>query len=130
MTKNKNETASDTVRTQLASMSLQVAALTTERDRLANENVALKQTNIDLANVIETDLKSDIIQRIQAASKGKYQPNELQPLSIKELKNIEEVLVKSGAFDNAASFKSIRAGTAGFDHSNRLTVGSLYKEGK
>jgi hypothetical protein len=80
----------------------------------------------ELANVIENDLKADLVVKIQAASKGKYQPDELQNLPVEQLKNIEEVLMKSGAFENA-TFKSIRAGSLGFDHSARLTVGSLYK---
>ena len=123
-------TKNDTVRTQLASMSLQVASLTKALETKETENIALKQQNIGLANVIETDLKSDFILRIQAASKGKYQPNELQTMNIDQLKTIDEVLVKSGAFDSTATFKSIRAGSSGFDHSSRLTVGSLYKTGE
>lgn len=123
----KAETASDTVKTQLAKMSIDNAALLSENTRLKDEITAIKQVNVDLANVIETDLKADIILKIQAASKGRYQPNELQPLSVEQLKNIEEVLLKSGAFEGTATFKSIRAGAAAFDHSARLTVGSLYK---
>ena len=124
------ETASDTVRTQLAQFSLENAALTKQVERLTDENTVLKQQVIDTANVIENDLKSDIIVKIQAASHGKYQPNELQPMSLDKLKNIEEVLFKSGAFDSPELFKSIRTGSASFDHSNRLTVGSLYEGGK
>ena len=121
------ETASDTVRTQLAQLSLDNAALLKRVETYETENTALKQQNIDLAHVIETDLKSDVILKIQAASHGKYQPNELQPMSLDKLKNIEEVLFKSGAFDSPELFKSIRTGSASFDHSNRLTVGSLYE---
>jgi hypothetical protein len=126
----KQETASDTVKTQLAKFSIENAALLSENTSLKDENTALKQQNIDLANVIENDLKADIIIKIQGASKGRYQRNELQSLNIEQLKNIEEVLQKTGAFESTATFKSIRAGAATFDHSARLTVGSLYKQPK
>lgn len=130
-TKNKKqETASDTVRTQLAKISIDNAALLSENTALKNENTAVKQMNIDLTNVIENDLKADLILKIQAASKGRYQPNDLQPLSVEQLKNIEEVLFKAGAFEAPSTFKSIRAGAASFDHSARLTVGNLYKNTK
>ena len=127
---NKQEetkSPSDTVKTQLASASLQIASLTAERDMLKGENTTLKQQVIDLTNVVEQDLKSDLIVRIQAASQGKYQPNDLQPMPVERLKDIEEVLVKAGAFTNPATFKNIRAGAASFNHDARLTVGNLYK---
>jgi predicted nucleic acid-binding Zn-ribbon protein len=123
----KQETASDTVKTQLAKFSIENAALLSENTRLKDEKTALMQQNIDLANVIENDLKADIIVKIQGASKGRYQRNELQSLNIEQLKNIEEVLQKTGAFESTTTFKSIRAGAAAFDHSARLTVGNLYK---
>lgn len=126
----KIETPSDTVKTQLATASLQIASLTAERDMLKQENVELKQANLDLTNVLENDLKSDLIVRIQAASQNKYTPNELQHLNVEKLKDIEEVLVKAGAFTNPATFKNINAGNAGFNHDARLTVGSLYKNPK
>jgi hypothetical protein len=126
----KVETASDTVKTQLAKTSIELAALRSEVGRYKTENDALKQMNIDLTNVIETDLKADLILKIQAASKGKYTPNDLQHLQVEQLKNIEEVLYKAGNFENTASYKTIRAGAASFDHSARLTVGNLYKQPK
>ena len=126
----KIETPSDTVKTQLATASLQIASLTAERDLLKQENTELKQANLDLTNVLENDLKADLIVRIQAASQGKYTPNELQTRPVEELKNIEEVLVKAGAFTNPATFKNIHAGNAGFNHDARLTVGNLYKNPK
>jgi len=128
--KKKTETASDTVKTQLAKFSIETAALRAENENLKVEIVALKQQNIDLANVIENDLKADIMVKVQAASKGRYTPNELQALNVEQLKNIEEVLFKAGAFEPSATYKSIRAGTTTFDHSARLTVGSLYKHPK
>jgi len=123
----KAETASDTVKTQLAKMSLEIASANEELKHLKDENAALKQVNLDLTNVVENDLKSDLILKIQAASKGRYTSEELQAIPVEQLKNIEEVLVRAGAFEGAATFKSIRAGSAGFDHSARLTVGNLYK---
>lgn len=125
--KKNTGTASDTVKTQLAQLSLDNAALTTKANRLEKANTLLKQNNLDLTRVIETKLKSDIIMKIQVASKHRYTPDELQSRTVEELLNIEEVLEKGGALSKSGSFKSIRAGTAGFDHSARLTVGSLYK---
>ena len=126
----KIESPSDTVKTQIAKASLEIASLTAERNMLKEENTAMKQQLIDLTNVIETDLKSDLIVKIQAASQNRYQPTELQHLPVERLKDIEEVLVKTGAFTNPATFKNIRAGAASFNHDARLTVGNLYKNPK
>jgi hypothetical protein len=114
----------DTVKTQLASMSLENASQKAEIERLTQENEVLKTQNAELASVIENDLKADLTVRIQAASA--YTPEELSVLNVEQLKNIEETLSKTGAF--TAKFKPIRAGNAGLDHSARLTVGDKFYE--
>jgi len=122
----KQEASSDTVKTQLATLSLQTATQKNTIQRLRKENDALKQHNSELASVIENDLKADLIIKIMAASK--YSREELDKLPVEQLKNVEETLSKTEGFAEA-TYKTIRAGTAGFDHSARLTVGDLYKPG-
>lgn len=124
-TKKKQQASSDTVKTQIAALSLTTATQKETIKRLRKDNDALKTHNLELASVIENDLKADLTLRIMASSK--YSKEELGNLDVKQLKNIEETLSKTEAA-TSATYKTIRAGNAGFDHSARLTVGSLYKK--
>ena len=116
------KTASDTVKTQLASLTMQNAALIKERDEKAAENEKLRKQNVELASIIENDLKADTIVRIVAMSS--YKEQDLENLKIEELQQIEETLMKTKGADKLP-YKSIRAGAAQ-QGQGRLTVGTLY----
>lgn len=124
-TKSK-EPSKDTYKTQVASLSLKTAMQTETIKRLRKERDAFKEQNMQLASVIESDLKADLIIRIQAASK--YSQEELGNMTVTQLKNVEETLAKTEGYASA-QYKSIRAGSASFDHTSRLTVGDLYNKG-
>jgi len=119
----KIEIASDTVKTQLASVSLELTDYKAAVATLTEENQQLKQQNIELASVIENQLKTDKIVRIQAASK--YSRDDLSNMTIEQLQTIEETLSHSTSYNPALNYKSIRAGNASSTPS-RLTVGDLY----
>ena len=117
----KFEIASDTVKTQLAGLTLDNVEMQKSITTLAEENKQLKAQNIELAAVIENQLKADKIIRIQAASK--YNRDELEKLSIEQLQSVEETLTHTLGY--SPNYKSIRAGNASQTPS-RLTVGDLY----
>jgi hypothetical protein len=120
---NKKPLASDaTVKAQLASLTLKTEALTQELETKTAENQVLRKQNVELASVIENDLKAESKLRIMAASD--YKEEELTNLPIEQLQQIEATLNKSKG-DAALAYKSIRA-SADIAHANNLTVGSLY----
>jgi hypothetical protein len=125
MTKTQKTTASDnTVKVQLASLTLDLASAKNEVERITAENKALRTQNVELASVIENDLKADLKLKIRARSQ--YTDADLEPLTVEQLQQIDETLMKGKGIDNSTvSFKSIRAGDTA-DHAGRLTVGSLY----
>ena len=117
------KTATDaTVKMQLSSLTLDNAQLQTENTRLADENKALKAQNVELASVIENDLKADLKVKILALSD--FKEAELEPLKVEQLQGILETLNKGKAGDTATSYKPIRTG--GSSDRGRSTVGSLY----
>ena len=121
--KPKTETALDsTVKTQLASLTLDNGRLVKENEVLKEENQTLKKQNIELASVIETDLKSDL--KLKIMSKGDFKESDLEPLKIEQLQQIDEVLSRSKGADSTVSYKSIRAGNA--SETGKTTVGDLY----
>jgi len=123
----KTETAMDsTVKVQLASITLDNARLQKENTQLLDENKALKTQNVQLASVIETDLKADLKMKIM--SKGDFKDADLEPLKIEQLQQIDETLSRSKGADSAVSFKSIRTGNA--SDAGRMTIGDLYGKSK
>ena len=123
----KAETAMDsTVKVQLASITLDNARLQKENTQLLDENKALKTQNVQLASVIETDLKADLKMKIM--SKGDFKDADLEPLKIEQLQQIDETLSRSKGADSAVSFKSIRTGNA--SDAGRMTIGDLYGKSK
>lgn len=118
----KTEVASDTVKTQLATYSIENAQQKQIIENLTAENEQLKQQNIELAATIENDLKSDLILKIIAVSE--YTKEDLATLTIEELQNKYSTLTKTAGF--TATYKNIRAGTASTGANSRLTVGNLY----
>jgi hypothetical protein len=109
-----------TVQTQLASLTLENATMKKELDAKLEENKELKKQCVQLASVIENELKSDLMVKIMA--KGDYKQADLEALKIEELQHIDETLSKvKGA---SAIFNPIR--TASEPSDSRLTVGSLY----
>jgi len=125
MAKPKKATASDpTVNVQLASLTIDVERLKTELEAKTTENKALRKQNVELASVIENDLKADLKLKIRARSQ--YTDADLEQLSIEQLQQINETLMKGKGIDNSSvTYKSIRAGDTA-DHAGRLTIGSLY----
>jgi hypothetical protein len=126
-TEPKTEIASDTIKTVNAKLTLENGHLQKVNTQLAEENKLLK-TQLEQANgIIENDLKSDLILKIQAASE--YQEADLLKLSPVQLQTIEETLSKSKTYTTeTANYKSIRAGNASAD--SNLTVGNLYHKTK
>lgn len=120
--KPKTETATDsTVRVQLASLTLDNARYQKENVRLEDENKSLKKQNIELASVIENDLKADL--KVKIMAKGDFKEADLEPLKVEQLQQIDETLSKSKGADSV-SYKPIRSGN---DSSiGRTTVGDLY----
>jgi hypothetical protein len=120
--KSKTETALDsTVKVQLASITLDNARLTKENAVLAEENKGLKAQNVQLASVIETDLKADLKLKIMA--KGDYKDADLEPLKVEQLQQIDETLSRGRGADSV-SYKPIRAGND--TNTGRMTIGDLY----
>jgi len=125
MNKPKVATASDpTVNARLASLTIDLERAKQDVDNLTTENKALRKQNVELASVIENDLKADLKLKVRARSK--YTDADLESLTVEQLQQIDETLTKGKGIDNSiATFKSIRAGDAA-DHTGRLSVGSLY----
>lgn len=115
--------ASDTVKTQIANLSLANMEKDKIIEELQSERDQLKQQNIELASVIENDLKADLTLKIAAASN--YQQADLATMTVEQLQAIEETLSKSKGYTPMGIRKSIRAGNASAN-STRLTVGDLY----
>ena len=121
--KTKTETAMDSiVKTQLASITVDNGRLQKENAALLEENKQLKKQNIELASVIETDLKADL--KLKIMSKGDFKDADLDPLKVEQLQQIDETLSRSKGVDSAVSFKSIRTGNA--SGAGRMTIGDLY----
>jgi len=118
MTKTKLDA---TVKTELARLTLDKANLTKRATELEEENKSLKRQNVQLANVIENDLKADLTVKIVALSD--YKQSDLEDLKVEQLQTIHETLSRSKGAD--AVYKNIRAGTASQSNA-RNTVGSLY----
>jgi len=118
----KTESLEPTVKVQLASLTLNNASLNTEITRLTEENKELKKQCVQLASVIENELKSDLMVKVMA--KGDYKQSDLEALNIDQLQQIDETLSKvKGA--SAAIYKPIRT-ASGEPNDSRMTVGSLY----
>jgi len=117
----KNIALDKTVKTQLSKLTLDVNRLNKENEALKDENKAIRKQNIQLAQVIESDLKTDLIMNIMA--KSDYKHSDLEDLKVEQLQTIDETLGRSKGEDSV--YKSIRTGSAS-QSSRRLTVGSLY----
>ena len=112
-----------TVKVELARLTLDNASLDKEVQHLRDENKGLKRQNIELASVIENDLKADLLVKIMA--KSDYKQSDLETLKVEQLQTIDETLSRSKGVD--AIYKSIRTGTAS-ESSARTTVGSLFNK--
>ena len=122
-TENKTEIASDTIKTVNAKLAVDKAHFEAKAIALATENDALKLQLETANNIIENDLKADLVIKIQAASE--YTETDLLQLTPSQLQTIEQTLAKGKNFETATTnYKSIRAGNAATD--SNLTVGSLY----
>jgi hypothetical protein len=118
----EKETAIDsTVKVQLASLTLDNARFQKENTQLIEENKLLKKQNVELASVIENDLKADLKLKIMA--KSDFKEADLEPLKVEQLQQIDETLSKSKGGDSI-SYKPIRTG--GDSSLGRTTVGNLY----
>jgi hypothetical protein len=117
------ETATDsTVSVQLAALTLELAKVKKDLEAKTEENTALRKQNIELASVIETDLKADLKMKIMA--KSDYKEADLEPLKVEQLQQIDETLSKSKGADSI-TYKPIRAGSDA-EGTGRTTVGNLY----
>jgi regulator of replication initiation timing len=120
--KPNTETALDSnVQVTLSRLTLDNGKLQKELQNALEENKALKTQNVQLASVIETDLKTDLKLRIMA--KSEFKESDLEPLTVEQLQQIDETLCKSKGADSV-SYKSIHAGSD--SQTGRTTVGSLY----
>ena len=110
-----------TIKTQLASLTMDNANLKKDLEVEKDKNQALTKQCVQLAAVIEGELKSDLMVKIM--TKSDYKQADLEPLNVEQLQTIDATLSKSkGA---TATYKSIRAGNDSTTDS-RLTVGNLY----
>lgn len=116
----KQKTASDTVKVQLSALTLENAEMRKNIARLNDENKALRKQNVELASIIENDLKADLKLKIRA--KTDYTDADLEALNVEQLQQIEETLSRSTGKD--VSYKPIRTGVAASDA--KLTVGNLF----
>jgi len=121
MTPKKALASDTTVKAQLAQNALDIGKMHKEIERLTEENEAFRKQNVELASVIENDLKANLKLGIRARST--YTDADLESLNLEQLQTIDQTLsMGKGA---SSTFKSIRAGTASANKS-RLTVGSTY----
>ena len=111
-----------TIKTQLASLTLEKGQWETEKAALLEENKGLKKQCIELATVIENELKSDLMIKVMA--KGDYKQSDLEPLKVEELQKIDATLSKVKGGLVAATYKNIRVNTD--TDNSRMTVGNLY----
>lgn len=116
------ETAIDaTVGVQLASLTLDNARMQKENTQLIEENKLLKKQNVELASVIENDLKADL--KLKIMSKSEFKEADLALLKVEQLQQIDETLSKSKGADSV-SYKPIRTGSD--SSTGRLTAGNLF----
>lgn len=121
VTPYKNIAIDSTVKVQLASITLDNARLQKENLGLVDENKALKKQNIELASVIETDLKTDL--KLKIMSKSDFKDTDLEPLKVEQLQQIDETLCRTRGGDTA-TYKPIRSGND--SQTGHATVGNLY----
>jgi hypothetical protein len=120
----KTEIASDTIKTANAQLAVDKAHFEKLYNQATEENKALRHQIEAANNIIENDLKADLILKIEAASE--YKESDLLALSPTQLMTIEQTLAKGKNFESAtATYKSIRAGSASAESAN-MTVGNLY----
>jgi len=119
---SKTMTSHDAVKTQLASLTLKTAELEKALDEVTLERDALKKQTVELASVIENDLKADLKLRIIA--KSDFSEKDLETKTVQELQQIDEILSTSKKGGDA-TYKPIRVGTASASDA-RMTVGSLF----
>ena len=123
---SKQKLASDaTVKAQLAALTLEREKLTKDNEQLTAENTLLRKQNVELASVIENDLKAESKLRIMAVSN--YKEDDLKTLSVEDLQRIEETLGKTKG-DVLLPYKTIRA--SGASQSTNLTVGDLFNKSR
>ena len=124
--KPKTETALDSnVQGTLSRLTMDNAKLQKDNTQFIDEIKALKAQNVQLASVIETDLKTDLKLRIIATSD--FKESDLEALKVEQLQQIAETLSKSKGADSV-SYKSIRTGSD--SNTGRTTVGDLYGKTK
>lgn len=120
--KEKTGATDKSVKVQLRDLRLELDEVKLQRDGLVKEVKELKTMNQELRSVIETDLKSGLIQRITA--KSSYKRVELEPLEVEQLQAIDATLTMSKP---GGTFKNIRAGgSAVTDADERRTIPDLY----
>jgi putative lipoic acid-binding regulatory protein len=109
-----------TVKTQLRSLTLDVARLNKENQQLTEESKGLKRQVVQLTNVIDTDLTSDLKMKILAT--GDYNEADLEDLKVEQLQTIHEILSKAKVKGDTV-YKPIRVGAA---TPARGTIGNLF----
>jgi predicted nuclease with TOPRIM domain len=125
--KTKTATASNpTVDTELKSTRLELEELrelvSTQKEKIDSLTRQLEEAN----QVLERDLKTDLMRRIKG--KSNYQDADLEDIPIEQLQQIDATL-SMGKLAAPATYKSIRSGAASATGS-RLTVGNLYGKSK
>lgn len=122
---SKKAMASDTtVKGQIASLTIDNARKAELIKKLTEENELFRKQNVELASVIENDLKASLKLNIQARSN--YTDLDLETLTLEQLQQIDETL-SMGKLGGDATFKNIRAGAASRNQ-GPMTVGSLYNK--
>lgn len=111
-----------TVKAQLAQLTIDNARLDKALKQHIAENEALRKQNVELASVIENDLKAGLKMTIQAGSN--YKASDLETLTLEQLQQIDQTL-SMGKPMTDATYKNIRAGTAS-TQKGPTTVGSLF----
>lgn len=120
--KSKTATASNpTVDTELKNIRLELEELrerdTTQKTTIDNLTKQLEEAN----QVIERDLKVDLMRRIKG--KSNYSDADLEDIPIEQLQQIDATL-SMGKLASPATYKNIRSGAASTQ--GRLTVGNLH----